>query len=185
MISSLLAIPSGLSSLTPSNSSPSGLSGHGSQHARYSPGEIPHTGAPVASEPRPVHPATKDLAELPGVEAHIGSITAIILWNTRYLEHAVAALRQAENVPDQLLANLSPLGWEHVNLTGDYIWSAERPVTESRDGVPPAQGWARYRSQGRLSSWFVRLCVKSGRFVTSGHDRTRRSRARRAGRCPA
>ena len=26
-----------------------------------------------------------------------------------------------------------PLGWEHVNLTGDYIWSAERPVTESRD----------------------------------------------------
>jgi hypothetical protein len=32
----------------------------------------------------------------------------------------------------------------------------------------PAQGRTRYRSQGRLSSWFVRLCVKSGRFVTSG-----------------
>ena len=28
-------------------------------------------------------------------------------------------------------------GWEHVNLTGDYIWSAERPVTESRDGFRP------------------------------------------------
>jgi hypothetical protein len=39
------------------------------------------------------------------------------------LERAVAALRQAEDVPDQLLAHLSPLGWEHVNLTGDYIWS--------------------------------------------------------------
>jgi hypothetical protein len=61
-------------------------------------------------------------------------VTAIILWNTRYLERAVAALRQIEDVPDQLLAHLSPLGWEHVNLTGDYIWSAERPVTESRDG---------------------------------------------------
>ena len=61
-------------------------------------------------------------------------VTAIILWNTRYLERAVAALRQTEDVPDQLLAHLSPLGWEHVNLTGDYIWSAERPVTESRDG---------------------------------------------------
>ena len=48
-------------------------------------------------------------------------VTAIILWNTRYLERAVAALRQAEDVPDQLLTHLSPLGWEHVNLTGDYV----------------------------------------------------------------
>ena len=64
-------------------------------------------------------------------------VTAIILWNTRYLERAVAALRQTEDVPDQLFAHLSPLGWEHVNLTGDYIWSAERPVTESRDGFRP------------------------------------------------
>src|SRR5580704_1134920 len=43
-------------------------------------------------------------------------VTAIILWNTRYLERAVAALRQTEDVPDQLLAHLSPLGWEHVNF---------------------------------------------------------------------
>ena len=35
-------------------------------------------------------------------------VTAIILWNTRYLERAVAALRQTEDVPDQLLAHLSP-----------------------------------------------------------------------------
>jgi TnpA family transposase len=61
-------------------------------------------------------------------------VTAIILWNTRYLERAVAVLRQAEDVPDQLLAHLSPLGWEHVNLTRDYIW---RPVTENRDGFHP------------------------------------------------
>ena len=64
-------------------------------------------------------------------------VTAIILWNTRYLERAIAALRQAEDVPDQLLAYLSPLGWEHVNLTGDYIWSAERPATENSDGFRP------------------------------------------------
>jgi hypothetical protein len=55
----------------------------------------------------------------------------------RYLERAVAALRQTEDVPDQLLAHLSPLGWEHVNLTGDYIWSAERPATERRGGFRP------------------------------------------------
>jgi len=64
-------------------------------------------------------------------------VTAIILWNTRYLERAIAALRQAENLPDQLLAHLSPLGWEHVNLTGDYTWSAEQPDTENPDGFRP------------------------------------------------
>ena len=64
-------------------------------------------------------------------------VTAIILWNTRYLERAVAALRQTEDVPDQLLTHLSPLGWEHVNLTGDYIWSAEQPNTENPDGFRP------------------------------------------------
>jgi TnpA family transposase len=51
-------------------------------------------------------------------------VTAIILWNTRYLARAVAALRQTEGVAEHLLAYLSPLGWEHVNLTGDYVWGA-------------------------------------------------------------
>ena len=56
-------------------------------------------------------------------------VTAIILWNTRYLEHALAALREVEDVPDHLLAHLSPLGWEHVNLTGDYVWGAACSAT--------------------------------------------------------
>jgi TnpA family transposase len=51
-------------------------------------------------------------------------VTAIILRNTRYLGRAVAALRGTEDVSDELLKHLSPLGWEHVNLTGDYIWAA-------------------------------------------------------------
>ena len=63
-------------------------------------------------------------------------VSAIILWNTRYLERAVAIMRQTEDVPDHLLAHLSPLGWEHVNLTGDYIWSTER-VSENADGMRP------------------------------------------------
>ncbi len=25
-------------------------------------------------------------------------------------------------MPDALLAHLAPLGWQHVNLTGDYLW---------------------------------------------------------------
>ena len=62
-------------------------------------------------------------------------VTAIVLWNTRYLERAVLALRRTEEVPDTLLAHLSPLGWEHVNLTGDYVWDAVTAVSENGDGM--------------------------------------------------
>ena len=64
-------------------------------------------------------------------------VTAIILWNTRYLNRAIAALREAEDIPDHLLAHLSPLGWEHVNLTGDYIWAPGDHLTENADGYRP------------------------------------------------
>jgi TnpA family transposase len=63
-------------------------------------------------------------------------VTAIILWNTRYLNRAIAALREVEDVPDHLLAHLSPLGWEHVNLTGDYVWSADQRAANA-DGYRP------------------------------------------------
>jgi TnpA family transposase len=64
-------------------------------------------------------------------------VTAIILWNTRNLERAIAVLRQTEDIPDHLLAHLSPLGWEHVNLTGDYVWGAAEQMTENPDGFLP------------------------------------------------
>jgi TnpA family transposase len=64
-------------------------------------------------------------------------VTAIILWNTRYLARAVAALRQTEGVAEHLLAHLSPLGWEHVNLTGDYVWGAQKSASENTDGLRP------------------------------------------------
>ncbi len=48
---------------------------------------------------------------------------AIVLWNTVYLERATKALNShAQIVDDALLQYLSPLGWEHINLTGDYLW---------------------------------------------------------------
>ena len=48
---------------------------------------------------------------------------AIILWNTVYLDRAITTLSKEGNPtnPD-LLRFLSPLGWEHINLTGDYTW---------------------------------------------------------------
>jgi TnpA family transposase len=48
---------------------------------------------------------------------------AIVLWNTVYLARATNALRgHGYAVDDALLQYLSPLGWEHINLTGDYLW---------------------------------------------------------------
>jgi len=64
-------------------------------------------------------------------------VTAIILWNTRYLERAVATLRLTQEVPDKLLAYLSPLGWEHVNLTGDYVWVADQSAVPTNDELRP------------------------------------------------
>ncbi len=48
---------------------------------------------------------------------------AIVLWNTVYLERATNAFnRHGKPVDDALLQYLSPLGWGHINLTGDYLW---------------------------------------------------------------
>jgi hypothetical protein len=42
--------------------------------------------------------------------------------NTRHLEAAIEQVRREIEVPDDYLRYLSPLGWGHINLTGDYIW---------------------------------------------------------------
>lgn len=43
------------------------------------------------------------------------------------MERAVDALkRKGVKINEQLLSHLSPLGWEHINLTGDYIWKSNR-----------------------------------------------------------
>ena len=69
----------------------------------------------------------------------------IVLWNTVYLERTVSALRQrGQVIDDDLLAHLSPLAWEHVNLTGDYAWRSDagirggqfRPLRVSAAGKP-------------------------------------------------
>ena len=47
----------------------------------------------------------------------------IIFWNTMKLGEVVSS-RAADGfaVPPHLLAHVSPLGWEHINLTGEYRW---------------------------------------------------------------
>ena len=63
-------------------------------------------------------------------------VAAIILWNTTYLQRAVDHLRdQRQHPAPGDLAHLSPLGWEHINLTGDYHWETS-PTLESPHNPP-------------------------------------------------
>ena len=50
---------------------------------------------------------------------------AIVLWNTVYLERATKAINGHDAA---LLQYLSPLGWEHINLTGDYVWRSSAKI---------------------------------------------------------
>jgi len=60
-------------------------------------------------------------------------VAAIILWNTVYLSRTIQGLKaHGLLVGDNLLEHLSPLGWEHINLTGDYIWRQNRRVESGK-----------------------------------------------------
>jgi TnpA family transposase len=67
---------------------------------------------------------------------------AIALWNTVYLGRAIDALRRGgEMIPDALLAHLAPGGWQHINLTGDYLWDSD--ISLCCDGFRPLRSAAR------------------------------------------
>ncbi|CAO3405467.1 Mobile element protein [Azospirillum palustre] len=43
------------------------------------------------------------------------------------MERAIDASRAGgERIPDEVLSHLAPLGWQHINLTGDYLWNTNR-----------------------------------------------------------
>ena len=57
-------------------------------------------------------------------------VAAIILWNTRYLQAAFDTLRtRGSAITPELVRHVAPLGWEHISLTGDYVWAAEAQPT--------------------------------------------------------
>jgi len=54
-------------------------------------------------------------------------IAAISYWNMLYLDRAVQHLNTIGAESDHaLLAHLSPMGWAHISLTGDYLWKQAR-----------------------------------------------------------
>lgn len=47
----------------------------------------------------------------------------IIFWNTKKLDEVIAGWkREGKPLSPDLLAHVSPHGWEHINLTGEYRW---------------------------------------------------------------
>ncbi len=63
-----------------------------------------------------------------GQEDQLGALglvlNAVALWNTRYLDAALAALNQQDvHMSDEDIARLSPLGSEHINMLGRYSFS--------------------------------------------------------------
>ena len=52
----------------------------------------------------------------------------IIYWNTLKLGEAVFARQKAGlETPAEFLSHVLPLGWEHINLTGEYRWPSASP----------------------------------------------------------
>jgi len=61
-------------------------------------------------------------------------VAAITLWNTAYLDRALKSVQNhGISLPAQYLPHISPLGWEHIAITGTYQWKG----TES--------AWGRFR----------------------------------------
>jgi TnpA family transposase len=51
-------------------------------------------------------------------------VAAIILWNSRYFTAVFDNLRRdAQPLRTEIMKHVAPLGWEHISLTGDYIWN--------------------------------------------------------------
>ncbi|KOC89558.1 hypothetical protein NG42_11975 [Winslowiella iniecta] len=77
---------------------------------------------------------------------------AISLWNTVYIERAIDSLRR-KGIPinEQLISHLSPLGWEHINLSGDYVWRTNLKLGQGKyrslrsvdSGMYKKQAWRR------------------------------------------
>ena len=69
-------------------------------------------------------------------------VSAIVHWNTVYLSRAVAHLRQqGRKITDDVLKHISPLRWEHINLTGINSWDTEKQIPE---------GFRTLRSPGKI-----------------------------------
>jgi hypothetical protein len=92
---------------------------------------------------------------------------AIVLRNTVYLERPIQVIKErGQPVDENLLQHVSPLAWEHINLTGDYVWQAdpESRKGETQAASPVSTGLAYFTFR------FVRRCLARPFANYSFHD---------------
>ncbi|MCQ9148146.1 MULTISPECIES: Tn3 family transposase [Brucella/Ochrobactrum group] len=71
-------------------------------------------------------------------------IAAIVYWNSTYMADALAHLRSTGKVVgDAMMAHTSPVGWEHIAFSGDFLWeqaakSRSRKTLVISDGAQAA-----------------------------------------------
>jgi hypothetical protein len=68
-----------------------------------------------------------------GQEDQLGAlglvVNALVLWNSRYIGAVLDRLRaDGEEIPEELVARLSPLGHEHINMLGRYTFALAEPL---------------------------------------------------------
>ncbi len=65
--------------------------------------------------------------------AFLGGLPCIGIIEIPIHERATQGLADAgKPVDNDLYQYLSPLGWEHVNLTGDYVWRQSRKLEDGK-----------------------------------------------------
>ena len=72
-------------------------------------------------------------------------INAISIWNTVYLSEATKVLKKNGKLKENLLNNISPLAWEHINFLGEYRFDTKRvtglgslrPLIENNKAIIP------------------------------------------------
>ena len=68
-------------------------------------------------------------------------IAAIVYWNLTYMSDAVDHLRASGTpVPDNLLRHTSPVGWEHIAFSGDFLWETAAQLPPGRRPLNASAG---------------------------------------------
>lgn len=80
-----------------------------------------------------------------GQEEQLGAlgfvVNLIVLWNTLYLDAALADMQQRGRVVDQAdIERLSPLGYEHIRFHGNYSFTLSQEVSQGQ--LLPLRAWA-------------------------------------------
>ena len=69
-------------------------------------------------------------------------IAAMVYWNSTYITDAVRHMRASgTTVNPELLPHSSPVGWEHIAFSGDFLWdrAAERTRRKPLNNVAADQ----------------------------------------------